>query len=377
MSIHAVSWALKIPFIRPGDKLILIAIANFADEWGVCWPGIDTLVEHTNFSERKVRDGIATLEGAGLIATVPRRRDDGTRRTDVVVLVGFDGRRRASRSEDNAVVDLVAVDRAHEERGGATALRPDDGVDNPVDHTVNRQDLPVDVHASDPPSTGRIFHSNRQILPVHIRNEPSVEPSGEEEERACARAPGCSAAPDARSQHQDPPDEPPPDERRASTSAGAAANASAAALVERICRALGRPELAEERWWRIEADFGRRIAAWREMGLDDEAIVAVAKAFGREMPQPPSGPKALDSAMARAAKRPKAEKKPAHARTVPPARPTPAWPEDCRDMIEFFGRKIAAGEFVSPVAVTIPMAREMLARGLVKPDDLRRRGIAA
>lgn len=380
MSVQAMSWAYRVELLNPGDKFLLVTLANFADEWGVCWPGIDTLVQYTAQSERKVRNGLAALEEAGLIVSVARRRADGTRRTDVVVLVGFEGRRRALRPEDHAAVDLPAVERVAEARAKAAQDARDpvnNRVDNLVDNTINRHDVPVVVHASDQPSTGTSFHINRHVVPVHIRNEPSLEPSEEEEARGRARDPALDDTPDGHREGRDEGVGQASDERQAAQDSGCNGKANPAALVERICAALGHPDLVESRWWKIEADFGRRIASWREMGLDDATILLVARKFGREMPERPVGPKALDGAMARAAKRSSDAKKPARAKAATTAQPAALWPDGCKDLIEFFGRKIAAGKPVSPAAVSIPMAREMLARGLVTADDLRRRGIAA
>jgi hypothetical protein len=68
MSIRATSWAWTVQ-TTPTAKLVLVALADFADEAGLCWPRVSVLVEMTCLSERTVRTAIATLTAAGLIVT--------------------------------------------------------------------------------------------------------------------------------------------------------------------------------------------------------------------------------------------------------------------------------------------------------------------
>jgi len=82
MSIHAVSWALKQPVKPASAKLALIAIGNYADAYGRCWPSQQTLAADTNLTERSIRTAIATLEKLGLLKRVTRRRKDGSRASD-------------------------------------------------------------------------------------------------------------------------------------------------------------------------------------------------------------------------------------------------------------------------------------------------------
>ena len=68
MSIQAVAWALKQYIPRPGQKLVLIALANHADSaTGRCWPKISTLAIAASMSPRSVHTHLAALETAGFI----------------------------------------------------------------------------------------------------------------------------------------------------------------------------------------------------------------------------------------------------------------------------------------------------------------------
>ena len=66
MSVKAINWAIERD-LRPGPKLVLIVLANFADAEGFCYPSQATLARLTCQTERSVRSHLATLEAAGLI----------------------------------------------------------------------------------------------------------------------------------------------------------------------------------------------------------------------------------------------------------------------------------------------------------------------
>jgi hypothetical protein len=38
MSVQAITWALSVKAGSPGAKAVLLALANYANEFGLCWP---------------------------------------------------------------------------------------------------------------------------------------------------------------------------------------------------------------------------------------------------------------------------------------------------------------------------------------------------
>lgn len=86
MSIQAVAWAIDQKTGSAAGKVVLICLANYADEDGACWPSQKTIAEETELSERSVREWLQKLEDAGLLTREPRRRDDGYRAADLICL---------------------------------------------------------------------------------------------------------------------------------------------------------------------------------------------------------------------------------------------------------------------------------------------------
>lgn len=72
MSWQASAWALKTRVGDPTLKILLLAIANYADPDGVCWPKNDTLAFDSEVSKRTIQRGIEKLAALGLIRAVPQ-----------------------------------------------------------------------------------------------------------------------------------------------------------------------------------------------------------------------------------------------------------------------------------------------------------------
>lgn len=74
MSVQAISWALTVKTGSPSAKVVLLAIANYADASGVCWPSQELIADQTEQSIDSVQRRIKELEDLGLLVRKPRRR---------------------------------------------------------------------------------------------------------------------------------------------------------------------------------------------------------------------------------------------------------------------------------------------------------------
>lgn len=86
MSIQAVAWAIDQKTGSAAGKVVLLCLANYADEEGKCWPSQETIAAETELSERSVREWLQKLEEVGLLSREKRRRDDGYRASDLIRL---------------------------------------------------------------------------------------------------------------------------------------------------------------------------------------------------------------------------------------------------------------------------------------------------
>lgn len=99
MSLRATVWAWSVTAGSPTAKLVLFALAEHADEVGLCWPSIARLHRHTELSERAIRNALRDLETAGLIVT--ETRDGQPSRYRLTVSGGVPPRHETPGSEQN------------------------------------------------------------------------------------------------------------------------------------------------------------------------------------------------------------------------------------------------------------------------------------
>ena len=77
MSIKCLAWAWgrQLP---PLPKLILLAVADHADDTGFAWPGINGVAEKCGLSRRTIQRHMNYLADKGFITVEPRTRPDGS-----------------------------------------------------------------------------------------------------------------------------------------------------------------------------------------------------------------------------------------------------------------------------------------------------------
>lgn len=67
MSFQAMAWAARQNVGDPAAKWLLVTLANFADEHGVCWPSLNRLAADTELSRATILRKIEYLCERGLI----------------------------------------------------------------------------------------------------------------------------------------------------------------------------------------------------------------------------------------------------------------------------------------------------------------------
>lgn len=108
MSVQAITWALDYVAGSVTEKVVLLVLANYANEYGISWPSQKTLADQTALGERTVRRVLAGMEGRGVIRRILRRRSNGSRQSDMILLAAFEGRKPAPPGmldEDDALRD--------------------------------------------------------------------------------------------------------------------------------------------------------------------------------------------------------------------------------------------------------------------------------
>ena len=85
MSVSAMSWAWK-KALSSTEKIVLVALADHADDEGICWPGHKGLTGKCGLARRSIINVIQRLVDRGLVSIEKRRREDGSYRSNRYVL---------------------------------------------------------------------------------------------------------------------------------------------------------------------------------------------------------------------------------------------------------------------------------------------------
>lgn len=166
MSVHVTA---QIWDYGPTDahlRMLLLALGEFADDRGVCWPSVKTLAARCCVTERPTQRNLRTLEAEGWITRTQR---PGARST--VYRIALE--RLTADAHGGADAGMVVPD------GGADAGMPatDGGAHAGIDGGVRGTDGGVGVPsipASTPPEPSRNHHGNRQSEPSHTADGAAV-----------------------------------------------------------------------------------------------------------------------------------------------------------------------------------------------------------
>ncbi len=140
-------------------------------------------------------------------------------------------------------------------------------------------------------------------------------------------------------------------------------------LLEKVVRALGLdPSGRLSHWWAKESARAH-VASWMERhGLSEAAIVQAARESRKVHPSPPDGPKALDRFMERWARNQDGAGRRTPRRSTDTAVPAASLEEQLSQLAGW----ITNGRYVPPSAAPPAKLRELLDRGMVTEQDLRR-----
>ena len=72
MSLEAITWAFR-QSLTPSEKLVLLTLADYADDENKCWPKQETLATRTGLKRPTIALKMKLLESAGLLTRMKRQ----------------------------------------------------------------------------------------------------------------------------------------------------------------------------------------------------------------------------------------------------------------------------------------------------------------
>lgn len=89
MSIKFINWAFQIEGLNPTQKVLLIALADNANDDGYCYPSIATLCLKTGLtSKNSIRNNLKILTEKGYLTITERLRPNGSKTSNSYILGG-------------------------------------------------------------------------------------------------------------------------------------------------------------------------------------------------------------------------------------------------------------------------------------------------
>lgn len=79
MSVKAMNWVWSLDELAPSETLVMLALADAADDDGFCWPSQALLARKARQTDRNVRRILTRLSQAGLLAVETRSSTRGRR----------------------------------------------------------------------------------------------------------------------------------------------------------------------------------------------------------------------------------------------------------------------------------------------------------
>jgi hypothetical protein len=316
MSHAATNWAIQQRGLKPATKIVLWHLCDRHNPDFGCFPTQARLAEDAEMSISSLNDHLKKLESLGLIRRIQCQDQRTKRRQATRYILGF---------------EMTDPQEPIPEIGDGQ-----DGADweNDTEPCPEFGDGANSEFEADPSPKNRQTHLRNSE--TNLVREPLREPVKEEE--------------DARARETDFDD-----------------------FFRKLLIALGLdPDGPLPGWWQGWPPR-EHVRRWQtDLELTEAEILEATEASRQEHPEPPDGPKALDRIMQRAAQRKADAKSRGRRKAHKPAKP------EClpiTDLPAFYADWVHSQKYLPPSAISNGMRDQMLARGLVTPEQLRVRGI--
>lgn len=347
MSHAATNWAINQRGLKPATKIVLWHLCDRHNPDFGCFPSQERLARDCEISRSGLNNHLDALEQRGLLRRLRRSDPVTQRKMSTRYILAF----------EDEFTSLPAADPAETPPPGGS------GAQNPCPDTGHGRSA---------------YNSNRNN---GLSENPAEKPCLESGHGAVSRnhADPCPENPQSRVQNLDtnlvrePLREPVKEEEDAR-----AREANFDLFFGALLKALGfDPDGTLPGWWQ---DWPPRVHVRRwidDLGLSEDTIIAVATETRRDHPAPPDGPKALDCAIERAARRAAQEATaPANGQTAGRQRKLAKTPRRSPDeLAAFYADLVNSDRYLPANMISNAMRDAMLARGLVTEEQLRLRGV--
>ena len=160
MSIRHMDAVLRSGKYGPGETLILVVLADHADDDGECFPKVETIAERARCTPRSVQRALRKFEEDGLVSTVEEsvHHKPRTYVIDILHLVGDRGDNMSPLRGDRG--DICDTEGRHSRQSGVTSA-----TSHNLEPSVNRQ---LTKKGASAPAAGNAASSRPQDVDRYI-----------------------------------------------------------------------------------------------------------------------------------------------------------------------------------------------------------------
>ena len=347
MSHDATNWAIKQRGLKPTTKIVLWHLCDrFNPDYG-CFPSQARLAHDCEISRSTLNRHLDHLESAGLIRRIPMIDAQSGQQRPTRYVLGFEEGFAAapdSRGEDQSAAATSPLFDVPESDCPCPDLR------HVADEVSDNDDNGLDGEFCPCPCLKSGHGPVSQFEPF-----PCLK-------KRDSRVSNCDTNP-----VREPLSKPVKEEEGAP-----AREAISEEFFGELLAALCLDPESLPGWWQ-GWPARLHVQRWRDgLGLSEAEIIAVAEASRLGHPEPPDGPKALDRAMQRAARR-KVEDEGRKRRKLKAAPAQPTTP--ITDLPAFYAELVNSDRYLPVSAISNTIRDAMLARNLVTAERLRARGV--
>lgn len=176
MSIEIMSRVWRIAPYSGGTLLVLLALADYADDYGICWPSQTDVAARARLTERQLRTTLRKLEKAGdLMVHAGRGRGN---RTIYCILLGLPDTERAEKRKQFPVIISGINFRLSPEKRKLAAQKAEVSDTKKRKFTALSNDDPSEQDAPNPTPIRHGIHHVDPPPPAATENEPPIGGGG-------------------------------------------------------------------------------------------------------------------------------------------------------------------------------------------------------
>lgn len=133
MSIRVMTNVWQHSKCKGADLLLLLAIADNANDDGYAWPGIESLATKTRMSQRSIQYNTKRLAAAGELVIMPQAGPKGTNKYRVIPVDDPAWGRKVCGGEETAGAQVDATEGASTRKEGVQRLAPEPSVEPSIE----------------------------------------------------------------------------------------------------------------------------------------------------------------------------------------------------------------------------------------------------